>query len=194
MSEKKEKVSVKGKEKVSIRRKETKAEIETWHPPEYMQEMDRWLGDFRRSLDDKFASLESGWGWVRPRVPWPAMPDVRHARYDLIDAGNEFCVRAEVPGITKENLNVTVAGRGVEIDGEAKTAIQEEKEGFVRRERGYSKIQRSLSFPEEVIPEKAEATLKDGVLEIKVPKRTPTQVRKHRVEIKSAGSSSRSVH
>ena len=184
MSEKKEKVSVKGKEKVSVKRKEAKGEIAPWHPPEYMQEMDRWLGDFRRGLDDMFGSLESGWGWVRPRVPWPAMPDVRHARYDLIDGGNEFCVRAEVPGITKENLNVTVTGRGVEIHGEAKTDIQDEKEGFVRRERGYSKIQRSLALPEEVIPEKAEATLKDGLLEIKVPKRTPTQVRKHRVEIK----------
>jgi len=184
VAEKKEKVSVKRKEKISVKSKETKGEIAPWHPPEYMQEMDRWLGDLRRGLDDMFASLESGWGWVRPRVPWPAMPDVRHARYDLIDAGTEFCVRAEVPGITKENLNVTVTGRGLEIQGEAKTAIQEEKQGFVRRERGYSKIQRSLSFPEEVIPEKAEATLKDGLLEIKVQKKTPTQVRKRRVEIK----------
>jgi HSP20 family protein len=186
MSEKKEKVSVKGKEKVSVKakQKETKGEIAPWHPPEYMQEMDRWLGDFRRGVDDMFASLESGWGWVRPRVPWLAMPDVRHARYDLIDAGNEFRVRAEVPGITKEKLDVTVTGRGVEIVGEAKTDIQEEREGFVRRERGYSKIQRSLAFPEEVIPEKAEASLKDGLLEINVPKKIPTQVRKHRVEIK----------
>jgi HSP20 family protein len=111
------------------------------------------------------------------------MPDVRHARYDLIDAGKEFCVRAELHGITKENLNVTVTARGVQIDGEAKTDIQKEKEGFVRRERRYSKIQRSLSFPEEVIPQKAEATLKDGLLEIKVPKRRPTEVKKHRVEI-----------
>jgi len=176
--EKKEKVSVKTKGK------ETKGEITPWHPSEYMQEMDRWLGDFRRGVDDMFTSLESRWGWVRPRVPWPVMPDIRHARCDLIDAGNEFRVRAEVPGITKEKLNVTVTSRHVEIDGEAKTTIQEEKEGYVHRERGYSKIQRSLSFPEEVIPEKAEATLKDGLLEVKVPKKIPTQVKKHRVEIK----------
>ncbi len=172
------------KAKVSVKRKKTKGEIMPRHPPEYGQEMDRWFRDLRRGFDDMFASLGAGWELMRPRVPWLEMPDVRHARYDLIDSGNEFCVRAEVPGIAKENLKVNVTGRGVEIEGEAKTDIQEGNEGFVRRERGYSKIQRSLSFPEEVIPEKTEATLKDGVLEIKVPKKTPTQVKKHRVEIK----------
>jgi len=180
----KKKISDKGKEKVAVKAKDTEGAIAPWHRPEYMQEMDRWLGDFRRGMDDIFASVESGWGWVRPRVPWPAMPDVRHARYDLIDAGNEFRVRAEVPGITKEKLNVTVTSRSVEIVGEAGTDIHEENEGFVRRERGYSRIQRTLSFPEEVISEKAEATLKDGLLEIKLPKKNPTTVKKHEVEIK----------
>ena len=174
---------VEKKEKTPAKEKNKMGEIVPWHRPEYMQEMDRWLSDFRRGFDDMFTSLETGLGWMRPRMPWLAMPEVRHARYDLIDSGNEFRVHAEVPGITKENLNVTVTSRGVEIEAEAKTDIHEEKEGFIRRERGYSKIQRSLSFPEEVIPEKAEATLKDGLLEIKVPKRTPTQVKKHKVEI-----------
>jgi len=174
---------VEKKEKTPAKEKNKMGEIVSWHRPEYMQEMDRWLSDFRRGIDDMFTSLETGLGWMRPRIPWLAMPEVRHARYDLIDSGNEFRVGAEVPGITKENLNVTVTSRGVEIEAEAKTDIHEEKEGFIRRERGYSKIQRSLSFPEEVISEKAEATLKDGLLEIKVPKRTPTQVKKRKVEI-----------
>lgn len=173
------------KENVPIKKKSTeRGEITPWRPGEYMQEMDRWFRDFRRELDDTFGSRGAGWGWMRPRFPWLSMPEVRPARCDLIDAGNEFRVRAEVPGIAKENLNITVTGRAIEIEGETKTEIQEEKEGFVRRERGYSKIQRSLAFPEEVVPDKAEATLKDGLLEIRVPKKTPTEVTKHRVVVK----------
>jgi hypothetical protein len=57
---------------------------------------------------------------------------------------------------------------------------------FVRRERTYSRIHRSLAFPEEVIPDRAEATLKDGLLEVRIPKKTPTEVKKHKVEIKWA--------
>lgn len=121
--------------------------------------------------------------WIRPWSPFQ-LPDVREPSTDLVDAGKEYRVHAEIPGISKENLNITVAARGIEIEGEAKTDIEEENEGFVRRERSYSKVHRSLPVPEEVIPEKAEATLKDGLPEVRIPKKTPTEVKKHKVEVK----------
>jgi len=138
--------------------------------------------DFSRGgLQELFGSmLAPGWR------PWTPLlePEVREPSTDLVDAGKEYRVHAEIPGIAKENLNITVAGRGIEIEGEAKTDIEEDKEGFVRRERTYSRVHRTLAFPEEVIPDKAEATLKDGLLEVRIPKKTPTEIKKHKVEIK----------
>lgn len=99
----------------------------------------------------------------------------------LARAQHRVCV--EVPGIPKENLSIDVTPRGIEIKGEAKTEIEEEKEGFIRRERGYSKVHRSLTFPDEVLADKAEATLKNGVLEVRGPKKSLTEVKKHKVEI-----------
>lgn len=173
LSEKKEKVTVKGK-------RAKRGEIMPWHPTDYLQEMDRMFRDFSRGFGSMLSSI--GPSWIRPS--WLELPEVREAFTDLIDAGNEYRVRAEIPGIPKENLNVTVTAKSIEIEGEAKTDIEEEKEGFVRRERGYSKVHKSLSFPEEAIPDKADATLKDGLLEVRIPKKTSTEVKKHKVEVK----------
>jgi len=109
----------------------------------------------------------------------------RAACTDLIDTGKEYQVCAEVPGIPKDKINVTITKDSIEISGKAEIERREEEKGYVVRERGYSEIHRRMAFPEEVVPEKAEATLKQGLLEIKVPKKTPTpKVTKHKVEIK----------
>ncbi len=171
---------VEKKKKTSVKAKKKTGEIAPWYPTDYLQDMDRIFRDFSRGFGSMLAPIGS---WMRPWSPFE-LPEVREPSTDLVDAGNEYRVHAEIPGVPKENLNITVAARGIEIEGEAKTDIEEEKAGFVRRERSYSMVHRSLPFPEEVIPEKAEATLKDGLLEIRIPKKTPTEVKKHKVEIK----------
>jgi len=90
-----------------------------------------------------------------------------------------------MPGIPKDKLDITITEDGIEISGKAETERKEEEKGYVVRERGYSEVYKRMAFPEEVIPDKAEAALKNGLLEIKVPKKTPTpSVKKHKVEIK----------
>jgi HSP20 family protein len=148
---------------------------------DFMREMDKMFEDFRRGFDYMLAPMRTG--WMRPWFPWLETPDVKQPSTDLVDAGKEYRVCAEIPGIPKDKLNITVTAREIEIEGEAKTEIQEEEGGFVSRERGYSKIQRSLAFPEEVIPDEAKATLQDGLLEVRIPKKMPTEVKKHKVEI-----------
>jgi len=63
------------------------------------------------------------------------------------------------------------------ICGETKTEVKDDSEGYIRRERSYSTLCRTMTFPEEVNPDKAEATLKDGILEVKVAKKSPTRGR-----------------
>ena len=170
---------MKRRRKKSVREKKKTGEIVPWHTTDYLQEMDRMFRDFSREFGSMLAPIGL---WMRSWSPRLELPDVREPSTDLVDSGKEYRVHAEIPGISKENLNITVAARGIEIEGEAKTDIEEE--GFLRRERTYSRVHRSLPFPEEVVPEKAEATLKDGLLEVRIPKKTHTEVKKHKVEIK----------
>ena len=175
MPEKEKKVPVK-------KGREGETRIASWRANDYMREMDRMFEDFTRRFDSVLPPL--GGTWLTPRRRWFELPEVRHAYADLIDAGNEYRILAEVPGIPKEKLDITVTDREIRIEGEAKTDIQEEKEGFVRRERGYSKVSRNLTLPEEVMADKAEANLNNGVLEVRVPKKTPTEVTKHKIVVK----------
>jgi HSP20 family protein len=163
-------------------KKRKKGEIVPWQPSQFLSEMDRMFDDFRRGFESMLWPIRAGW----PRLAFPSfeLPEVREPSTDLIDAGNEYRVCVEMPGIPKEKVDLSITPRGIEVSGEAKTQIEEEKEGYVHKERGYSKIYRSLSFPEDVLPDKAEATLNNGILEVKVPKKTPTEVKKHKVSIK----------
>ncbi len=123
--------------------------------------------------------------WVMGGRP-SEIPLTREAFADLIDRGDMYQILAEVPGIPKKQLNVIATKRSVEILGKIRTSSDEE--GYVVRERGhYSKLFKKLSFPEEVKPEEATATLEDGLLDIRVPKKTPTpkteKIERHRIII-----------
>jgi len=116
-------------------------------------------------------------------IPSFELPDVMEPSSDIIDTGKEYRVCAEIPGIPKDKIDVTVSPKGIEISGEAETKTKEEKEGYIHQERGYSKIYRNLPFPEEVIPDQAKATLENGILEVKIPKKTPTEIKRTSVPI-----------
>jgi HSP20 family protein len=158
-----------------LKKEEKKNEIAVRRSPESIFDIDRPFG---------WPMMSRG-GWFGPRWWRPFdFPDTRRAFADLIDAGKEYRVHAEVPGIPKEKLNISVTPRGIKIEGETKTTIDENKEGYVHKERTWSTLKRELAFPEEVIPEKADAQVKNGVLEVKVPKKHPTEMKAHKVQIR----------
>ncbi len=86
----------------------------------------------------------------------------------------EFVVRAELPGVAKEDIDLTVTKDGIEIRAETNRSREEKEKNYQYRERTYQALHRVLSFPEEVKADLAAATLKDGVLEVRVPKKEPT--------------------
>jgi HSP20 family protein len=156
--------------------------ITPWRPEDYMQEMDRFFDDFARRFD---RGWPFGGQWLASRGRYLAgLPEIRRPFADLVDSGKEYRVMVEVPGIPREKLDITITDREVRIEGEAKTNIHEENEGYVRKEIGYSKVSRTVTFPEAVIGNKAEASLNNGVLEVRVPKKNPTQVMRHKVTVK----------
>ncbi|MEM2106755.1 MAG: Hsp20/alpha crystallin family protein [Candidatus Bathyarchaeia archaeon] len=172
----------KGKVQTRLKPKAERGEIVPTRPSDILSEVDKMFNELRKGIESIISPIRTGW----PRLVLPRLelPEVREPCLDLVDAGREYRVCAEVPGIPKEKIEVTVTPRAVEISGEAKTEVKEEEEGYIHQERGYSRIYRSLTLPEEVLPEKAEATLNNGLLEIKIPKKSPTEVKKHKVPVK----------
>ena len=139
---------------------------------------DDLMNDFRQSFIESIA-FPFEWINVEPVVP------VREATVDLVDEGNRFVVHAELPGVTKDKIDVALTRDGIEISAETDIQTEDKEKNFVVRERVYSHVYKQLSFPEEVIPEQAESRYRDGLLEVSIPKKTIAPVpKKHKVEVK----------
>ena len=103
---------------------------------------------------------------------------------------NELVVRADLPGMKKEDIHIDVTDQDITISGERRQQQESQKEGVYRTERSYGSFCRTIALPEGAITDQANATFKDGVLEIKMPA-PPEQVTKgRRLEIKD-GSETR---
>ena len=175
----------KSKRKTAKREKpeERNYPIVTYSPEQYARDMERVFSDFERRMERALPGFGGG-GFLLPRWRMFELPEVRRPFTDLIDSGSEFVIRAEVPGIPKDKLNIEVKPREVRIEGRAESDINEKKEGYVHRERTYSSVRRDIALPEEVVPEKADATVKDGVLEIRLTKKIPSEAKTHKLQVR----------
>jgi HSP20 family protein len=107
---------------------------------------------------------------------------------EVFQRHNELVVRADLPGLTKDDVKVDVTEDAITLQGERKQEHEEEREGVFRSERSYGSFFRSIPLPEGVISDQAKATFKDGVLEVTMPA-PPEQVRRgRRVEISDAST------
>lgn len=97
-------------------------------------------------------------------------PELRMPSLDVIDRDNEILVRAEVPGIEKKDLDISLTDNLLTIKGQSSREEKEEKGDYHRREISRSSFARSVTLPGTVDSSKAAATLKDGMLEINLPK------------------------
>lgn len=116
-------------------------------------------------------------GWLRPlRWEWPAWPELplpfegKMPRVDVVDRDTEVVVRAELPGVDKKDLEVSVTENTVTIHGTTSHEKKEEKEHYYRREMSRGEFSRTLALPAEVDGSKVKASFKDGVLELTAPK------------------------
>jgi HSP20 family protein len=133
------------------------------------------FSEFRQSFDDLmrpfFPLYETAQDYQLP---------TRYAQVDLIDNGDSFTINAELPGFSKDQVDVQVNKDGLAIKAECKTEKETERKNYLHRERAYSSLQRFVAFPEEVDPSKVVGTMKEGVLELKVPKKEPKPEEKPR--------------
>jgi HSP20 family protein len=160
-----------------------------------------WPWDLTRSMDEEFdemrRSIERSLFWPHSRIgsgirAWPEYfrsglesGSARMAIMDIKDTGEELLIEAEMPGIPKENIDIQLTENSIEICGEIREEVKKDQEGYIRQERSYTTCQRQMPLPAEIVPDKADATLADGILHIKLPKKKPTPKEKtHTLKVK----------
>ena len=118
----------------------------------------------RRQLEELSGTLSRGpWGL---REPWAGV-------YPLLNVSEDkdnFYVRAELPGVKAEDLDISVTGKSVSIGGERKIQAEDEKAKYHRREREAGRFNRVVTLPTDVDASKVEAHCADGVLSLVLPK------------------------
>ncbi|MEH6576102.1 MAG: Hsp20/alpha crystallin family protein [Amphritea sp.] len=143
------------------------------------------FGDMERMFDEFFPRhLMRHWGLEQPR--WPEFKihhGMQSLRVDVIDRENEILVRAEMPGIQKDDINVSLAENSVTIKGDTNKEEKEDEGDYHRCEILHGSFSRTVALPAYVDSKKAKAKFKDGILELTLPKTENTK----RMELKIEG-------
>ena len=134
------------------------------------------LASLHDEMDDLFKDFFSDWdgGPFWSRTSWPAL--------DIAEDENEFTIKAEVPGCKAEDIDISVHGNILTISGEKKQEKEEKGKGYRHTERSYGSFRRDVNLASEVDSNKVEATYKDGILSIKLPKTEKTKAVKIKVK------------
>lgn len=105
-------------------------------------------------------------------------------RVDMFEDEDDLVIKAEVPGMTKEDLDVCITGDLLTITGEKKSQEKTEEKDFYYEERSFGSFTRKLHLPIETETSKATATFQDGLLEIRIPKSPVAKEKVKKLEIK----------
>lgn len=139
-----------------------------WDP---IRDLDSLQGDMNRMFDRFFEGRppngDSSRRWVPPM--------------DLVETDEHLVVRADLPGMSEDDIEIEIKGSVLTISGERRAEHEEKGEGYHRVERSFGRFARSLSLPQGIDADAVRAAFEDGVLEVRVPK--PTEARSTRVEI-----------
>lgn len=130
-------------------------------------EIDRSIENLRKDMEKAFSSF--------PSISMPKMPE---ASCDVIDEGNQFRVKMDVPGVKKNEISLNVTDNSLEVSAEHKEESEEKKKNYLKKERSHVSYYRTLPMSEEVISGGVKAKLTDGVLDITLPKAKPTKTQK----------------
>ena len=119
---------------------------------------------FDRFFEDEFLPMRGEKSWA------PA--------FDISENEKGYTVRAELPGIDEKDLEVTISDGMLSVKGEKKQETEEKGETYHRIERSYGSFHRSFRIPDAVEADKVDATYKDGILKLDIPKATGSKVKK----------------
>lgn len=127
-------------------------------------------GDLQRFFDD----------FEKNFLGWPN--NFAGFRTDIVDKGSQYVLEAELPGFTKEDINIDIDGDRLTISAQHNEEREDKKENFVRRERSYGSFSRSFDISN-IQPDAITAEYKNGVLFLNLPKSERAAERNRRIDI-----------
>ena len=139
---------------MTLERRRPRWGITPWRPLREIEDWERYLEDFFGRPMWRLPAEERGW--------MPAL--------DVFEKGDKFVVKAELPGMKEEDIDVSVVGNTLMIKGEKKTESEVKETDYYRSERAYGSFYRSVPLPSTVDADKIKADFEDGVLEVSLPK------------------------
>ena len=144
--------------------------IVRWEP---LRELGSLQNEMNRLFNTVFDTPAPGGNGGAMRRWMPAM--------DLVESGDHFVLRADLPGMGEEDINIEVEDGTLTVSGERKAEHEEGKEGYYRVERAFGAFSRSLTLPKGINAEAVTANFDRGVLEVRIPK--PEERKPRRIEI-----------
>jgi HSP20 family protein len=144
-----------------------------WEP---VRELNTIQSEMNRLFNTFFDTSAPSNGGSTPLRRWiPAM--------DLVETQDDFVLRADLPGLSEEDVNIELEDNILTISGERKAEHEERKEGYYRVERSSGTFSRSLTLPEGVNPDGVRASFDRGVLEVRIPKPEERKPRKVAISV-----------
>jgi HSP20 family protein len=133
----------------------------------------------RREMDRLVDSFGREFGWPAGGQPSAMAPSI-----DVSETDSEIKIEAELPGVDQEDVEIVVADNLLTIKGEKKTEKEEKKKDYRLVERSYGGFARSITLPFAAEPDKANATFRNGVLTITLPKPPEMKAKAKKIAIK----------
>lgn len=164
----------------------TKKEVEVKKPgSEPAKDLQRYLSPFEameHMIEDVFERNFFSPAWFR-RSRFPQLAAVSSS-VDMFEDGDDLVIKAEIPGMKKEDINIDFSGDVITISGEKKTEEKTEQKDYYRLERSFGSFSRKLRLPMDIQIEKTSASFKDGVLEIRMPKSEKEKQKVRKIQVK----------
>lgn len=151
--------------------------IERWRPRDEFREMERRMEEMMRY--PLMATRRPLIWWRVPREELGWTPSV-----EMYEKEDKFIVRTELPGMKKEEFDISVLGNTLTIKGERKAESEVKEEDYYRCELCYGKFSRSVALPAAVEAKKVEANYENGILEVTLPKAEEAKAKKVEVKVK----------
>jgi len=141
------------------------------------------MSELRRLHEDMDRLME---GFMRPLAApmWP-FAEMAAPAVDVFERDGSVVVKAELPGLKKEDVEITATEDSISLKGEFKREEEAKREGFYRRERREGKFFRTVPMPAAIKPDQVKASFKDGVLEITAPEAEGTKPKERHVPIEA---------
>jgi HSP20 family protein len=161
----------------NAKEKETKAVA----PRRSFMDLGRWERDMERMMEDFFGRRTRPWWperWFRTEEMEATAPAV-----DLYEEKDDIVVKAELPGIDKDNIEVSLTDHTITIKGEKKKEEEVKEENYYRSERSYGPFVRTLELPRDVHTDKVKASFKNGILEARLPKTEEAKAKEVKVKV-----------